>query len=143
MKAIGAISLSPLAFVLAGLWVLLAVVLHMDGGSPGLARVDEGLRWAFALGLAGTGGAALAGVAALPRFLALKLLILAFAVLMGLAIRRTLRPFGPAFGRLTAEGPSPSVDAALRAPIARARPFVLAIWAALLVAAWLGLTTPS
>ena len=131
------------AFVAAGLWILLAFVLHMDGGSPLLGRVDVALRWGFVLALVGVGAAALSGEIALPRFVALKLLVLAFAVLMGLAIRRMLRPFGPAFGRLLTDGPSAEVDAALRAPIDRARPFVLGIWAALILAAWLGLTTPT
>ena len=131
-------------FLAAGIWVLIAFAIHMDhGGGRGLKRFDVGLRWAFLLSLAATGAAALAGEVALPRFLAFKLLLLAFAVLMGLLIRRTLIPFGPAFGRLVAEGPSPEVDAALRAPIARARPFVLSIWAALLLAGYLGIATPT
>ena len=132
------------AFLAAGVWILIAFAIHMDhGGGAGLKRFDVVLRWAFLLGLAGTGAAALLGEVALPRFLALKLLLLAFAVLMGLLIRRVLTPFGPAFGRLMAEGPSPATDAALRAPIARARPFVLSIWAALILAAYLGIATPT
>ena len=132
------------AFLAAGVWVLIAFAIHMDhGGGAGLKRFDVALRCAFLLGLAATGGAALAGEFTLPRFLALKLLLLAFAVAMGLLIRRTLTPFGPAFGRLVTDGPSPEVDAALRAPIVRARPFVLAIWAALLLAAYLGIATPT
>ena len=123
--------------------LLLAFVLHMDGGSPALGKVDVALRWAFVASLVGTGTAALSGEIALPRFLALKLIVLAFAVLMGLTIRRMLRPFGPAFGRLMAEGPSPETDAALRGVIASARPFVLLIWAALVIAAWLGIATPT
>ena len=131
------------AFMLAGLWIMLAFVLHMDGGSPLLAKVDFGMRCALVVALGGVGLAALTGEVALPQFLALKLLVLAFAVVMGLLIRTMLRPFGPAFGRLLAEGGSPEVDAALRAPIARARPFVLGIWAALIAATWLGITTPT
>lgn len=139
----GAVWLAPL-WIVALAWILVAFAIHTDDqGDTRLPALDQGARWVLLAGLGVTGTLGLLGGIALPRFVSLKLLLLGLAVLMGLAIRRQLRPFGPAFGRLMAEGPSPEVDAALRAPIARARPFVLCIWAALLAAAWLGIATPT
>jgi hypothetical protein len=133
------------AMIVAGflLWLMIAWTVHVSAhGDKALAAVDLVLRVGVLGALVGTAALALTGGLSLPLFLTGKLLLLAFAILMGLLIRRRLHGFGPAFGRLMSEGPSPSVDAALRGSIEGARPFVLGIWAALVLAAWLGLATP-
>lgn len=130
------------AFAVALLWVSFVVQLHAKHGPPKRRRVDLGLRILFCVGLAATGISALAGGLALPLFLAVKILLLAFCVLMGLLVRVALTPFGPAFVALATSGPTAEGDAAIRGALDRARPFVVAIWISLTLAAVLGVATP-
>ncbi len=131
------------AFAVAAIWIFTLFHLHRSTAPQnGLKAVDKGARILFLVGLSGVAAAGLLKWTALPLFLSLKALLLAFCILMGLLIRQMLIPFGAAFGKLVAEGASPDVDETLRASLGRARPFVLTIWVALLLAAWLGLRTP-
>ena len=131
------------AFALAFAWIYLVVQLHVrHTGMEAMKRVDTVLRLVFLAGLIGAGGAGLAGALALPAFIAWKLLTLAFAVCMGLVVRRALKPFGPAYVSLATKGPDPDTDHSLQAALARARPAVVMIWLSLVAAAWLGLATP-
>lgn len=131
------------AFGLAFAWIYLVVQLHVrHTGMETMKRVDTALRLVFLAGLIGAAGAGLAGVLALPAFIAWKLLTLAFAVCMGLVVRRALKPFGPAYVSLATKGPDPDTDQIIKAALARARPAVVMIWLSLIAAAWLGLATP-
>ena len=131
------------AFLAAMAWIGLVVQLHVrHAGMEAMKRLDTGLRLAFLGGLVIAGGGALAGAFSLPLFLALKLLILAFAIAMGLLVRVALRPFGPAFLALATQGPSPDTDRIIKSCLDRARPAVVMIWLALIAAAWLGVATP-
>ena len=131
------------AFLLAAVWAGLVLTLHVRHGASLLRRIDLALRIAFLTGLLGFGAGALAGLVALPLFVALKLCLLAFCVTMGLLVRRALAPFGPAYVALATQGASPETDRAIAESLGRARPCVVAIWCALGAAAWLGLATPA
>lgn len=131
------------AFLGALLWIAALLRLHVKHGPAALRRFDLGARVVFCLALAASGAAGLSGGLALPRFLALKLLLLAFCVLMGLCVRAALAPFAPAYVALATKGPTPESDAAIAGALARARPFVVAIWIALVAAASLGVATPA
>lgn len=146
-SAKGWMSLSPLltgaAFVAAFLWILLVIRLHLNhGGGAMLKRFDMVLRILFLLGLAATGAGAIAGLWALPLFIAVKLLLLGFAVLMGLVIRQLLEPFGPAYLKLATHGADPQTDSIIAGALAKARPAVMMIWISLIGAAFLGVATP-
>jgi hypothetical protein len=123
-------------------WMAAAAWLHLGPRTPALeraVRLDFGFRIAVIAGLVAVAVAALAGALAQPpAHVALKLLAFAATVGCGLAIRIALRPFGPAFGALLTRGSTPEVEAVLAGSIARAVPWVLAIWALLLVAAAVG-----
>lgn len=142
----GWIAVAPIAhaaaFGAAFLWAALVFRLHVRP-HPFLTRLDLGLRVLFLLSLGAAGVAGLAGVIRAPDFLAIKLLLLAFCVGMGLMTRMTLRPFGPALARLASEGPHAEGDATIARSLSRARGFVLAIWAALVAAVYFGLATPT
>ena len=56
-----------------------------------------------------------------------------------LAIRIQLRPFGPAFARLMAQGPDAAGDQAIQRSIAACIPYVVSIWILLLLSAATGL----
>ena len=131
------------AFIAAFAWIYLVVQLHIrHAGMEAMKRLDTVLRALFLAGLAIAGIGGLIGVFSIPLFVSLKLLILAFAVLMGLLVRIALAPFGPAYIALATNGPDPDTDRIIKTSLNRARPAVVMIWLALLLAAWLGLATP-
>jgi hypothetical protein len=139
--------LSDLA--LAGMWlgalVWLALVLavHFVQAAPAaraLQRTDFLLRLAV---IAATAGTAFWHVAdpgwIRGDWIALKLLLFAVTVACGLGIRIALRPFGPAFASLMEDGSRPATEGAIQRSLSRARPFVIAIWVALVLEAALGI----
>jgi hypothetical protein len=139
----GWLALAPgivLAIVALGLgWLALAWGIHLKhaASASAMRRIDLALRWIAAAGLL-----CLPWALGWPLFLALKAGALAGCILLGLAIRAALGPFGPAFGAMMAKGATPETDAAITAALDRARPMVMGIWALLLCAAFLGVATP-
>mgnify|MGYP007079445598 CR=1 FL=1 len=133
------------AVVLASLlWLALAWRLHLAHDTPPawIKTVDTLLRYGLIAALITSSGLALASVIELPLFIALKLLALAGCIALGLYIRVVLKPLGPALMGLA--GPdSSAAEADLALTLNRARPLVMGIWALLLVAAFLGLWTPT
>jgi len=133
------------AIVLAALvWLALAWKLHLahDGQSAWMKTADTLLRHGLILALIASSGLAYASIIELPLFIALKLLVLAGCIALGLYIRVVLKPLGPALMGLA--GPDASTaEADLARTLNRARPLVMGIWALLLVAAFLGLWTPT
>ncbi|MBI1263759.1 MAG: hypothetical protein GC187_03380 [Alphaproteobacteria bacterium] len=131
------------AFVLAGVWAAAAWMVHLKAGPDGLAkRIDMAIRIAALTGFAGAGAAGLAGLIALPLFIAGKLLVLALAVFAGLMVRRVLAPFGAAFGRIAAGQGDSEAEAIVATSLSKARFWVFVIWAAVLGAAALGVLQP-
>ena len=125
-------------------WLVLVWHLHLkhDATPDALRRVDLGIRWALVIALGVWAISGLAGSVDLPLFLALKLMALVGCILLGLLIRSVLKPLGPALAGLS----GPNADAAqadLAQTLNRARPLVTSIWALLLIAAFLGLWTPT
>ncbi|MEM9570588.1 MAG: hypothetical protein AAF996_03920 [Pseudomonadota bacterium] len=135
---IGAITLASL------IWLALAWKLHLDHGAPAtwIKRADTATRYGLILVLAIIGVMALSGSIALPLFLALKMLALAGCIALGLYIRVVLKPLGPALAGLAGTN-SEIAETDLARTLNRARPLVMGIWALLLIAAFLGLWTPT
>lgn len=123
-------------------WLALSWHLHLAHGTtnPLFKTIDLLLRWGLLLGLAGIGLLALVHDT-LPLFLAVKCLLLAGAVLSGLAIRRVLRPLGPSLATL-ANDPTGEAQTSLTQTLSRARPLVILIWLLISAAALMGLWTP-
>ncbi|MEM8988455.1 MAG: hypothetical protein AAGC95_17205 [Pseudomonadota bacterium] len=142
----GWVALTPiwivLAFVAAAAWITLIFKLHSAHGAKLLTGIDTIGRIALLAGLAGAGVLGLMNTFSWPTFLSVKLLILAGAVAMGLLVRLLLRPFGPAFAAMVANGPTPETDAVIKGAIARSRGPVVAIWILLIAAATFGVATP-
>ena len=126
------------------IWLALAWVVHLShGGGSGWSRpVDLAIRYLVVAGTLGAGIACLAGLIDMPLFIALKLIALGVCICLGLFIRRLLAPLGPAIVSMKTDGPNPQSDAAIAGVISRTRPAVLAIWAAVLAASYLGIATP-
>ena len=132
-----------LALAVAVIWAVLAWMIHLKTGPHVLAgRVDQALRYAALLALISAGVAAFTGLWPIPHFIGAKLSLLAVAIAAGLMIRRTLAPFGPAFGKMAAGQGDAASDAVIAGSLARAKRYVFVIWAAVLAAAALGLATP-
>lgn len=130
--------------VLALAWLALAWRVHLAHGAAERARkLDIAVRWLMLAGLVGAGLATLTGLLALPLFLGLKMLALAGCIALGLLVRALLVPMVPAIRQMAATGPTDQTDAAIAGVIARTRPAVMSIWVLLLVAAVLGLATPT
>lgn len=130
--------------VAALLWLSLAWHLHLKHGaaSDQLRKLDLAIRWALVLGLGGWAIAGLMGVTPLPLFIALKMLAFIGCILLGLFIRSVLKPLGPALMGLN--GPdAEAASSSLAHTLNRARPLVTGIWALLIIAAFLGLWTPT
>ena len=129
------------AFITAGAWIWLVWTLHHNH-SEKLRKIDLVLRYFFLLALVATAIAGFAEVIALPLFISLKLLILAFAISMGLLVRRALKPFPAAFSKLISDDIDDATNATIKKCLDQSRPAVVAIWIALITAAWLGAATP-
>jgi hypothetical protein len=145
----GWLDLPPAAVAVAWLaflgWLALAWAVHLKHGpaGQGLKRIDIAVRYVVLATLVAAGGAGLAGAIALPLFIALKLLVLAGCITIGLIVRRQLVPLFPAIIALRQNGPTPEGDAAIRAVISVTQPTVMVLWVLVLVASYLGLATPA
>ncbi|WP_280503470.1 hypothetical protein [Nocardia farcinica] len=137
-----------LTWLFAAGWLALTVIQHRTHGRfPLVARADLAIRFAVVAALAVAGLYALIatepfGVSTEPRWLAVKILLYATAIAVGLGIRMTLRPFGPAFGALSTTGSTPEVEAIVKRSVNGCLPYVWAIWGSVLVAAALGVLKP-
>lgn len=131
-------------------WLAVVVLDHRRGDTPlgrRLRDADLAVRFALVAGLLGVSVYTLVdptpfGAQTNPRWLAGKVAAYALCILCGVLIRRRLRPFGPAFGRLVASGPSADVERAIRTSVQGCLPFVWAIWTLVLIAAALGVAKP-
>ena len=126
-------------------WLAMVLFLHFRHGSPkhgALTRFDFSFRIVVIGSLIAYAILSLSSDAgARVDWVAWKLLIFAGLISCGLMIRITLKPFGPAFGRLLAGQASETDNEAISSSIAATRPWVLLIWLGLLVSAYLGMTS--
>ncbi|WP_019925603.1 hypothetical protein [Nocardia sp. BMG111209] len=135
-------------WVFALAWLALAVVTHRTHGRiTAVVRADLALRTAAIIGMTAAGLYTLIahdpfGVTTNPRWLGGKILLWCAAVAAGLGIRITLRPFGPAFGRLMGGESGPDLEAVLRRSVNGCLPYVWTIWGSVLGAAALGVFKP-
>ena len=136
------------AIVLLGpVWLGLVVLVHAKEGTAAgqtLKRVDVWFRWiVIASILVSVAHSHWTGRLAGLEWFSAKLVIFAFLVFCGLMIRRLLPPFVEGFRTLATTGPTPESDRLMIEGLARCRPWVLAIWAGILLSAWLGIVKPS
>ncbi len=128
-------------WALAVPWLGAVWAIHLRGAdeAPGLARADQAMRLAVIAGCAAAGGAILAGLAPLPAFIGLKLLLLAGAIGCGVAIRTLLLPFAPAFRAALADAADAAAQARTALLLRRVRLAVIGIWALVTAAACVGI----
>jgi hypothetical protein len=75
-------------------------------------------------------------------WIAAKLLIFAFLIFCGFMIRIKIPPFVEGFRTLASTGPTPESDQKMHDGMMACRPYVLAIWAGVAIAAFLGIWKP-
>ncbi|GIF26101.1 hypothetical protein BJ973_003371 [Actinoplanes tereljensis] len=120
---------------------------HAPGKHPLVKRIDWVIRIAVIAGMTGAGLYTLIasepfGVTTNPRWLGAKVLLYSLAIAAGLGIRRTLRPFGAAFGQVMAGSAGPETESVLRRSVNGCLPYVWAIWISVLLAGLLGVAKP-
>ena len=145
----GALSQTMLAIIWVGsiAWLTLAVALYRAEGAAWTkvaARIDLTIRGLVIIAVVWMALQTFSpdGTFAYAPWLGVKLLAFALCVCSGIGIRLVCKDFGHALGAVMAGNPGPNDEATIARCLGRARPFVLAIWGALLVAAWFGLTKP-
>lgn len=142
--AVPAIVLVPVWIAYLG-WLALAWAVHLRHGpaGAGFRRIDIAVRYVVLAALIAGGVGGIAGGIALPLFIAIKLLLLAGCITIGLIVRRQLVPLFPAIIALRETGPTPEIDRAIKGVIALTQPTVMCLWVLVLVASFLGLATPA
>lgn len=135
-----------LAWIGTAIWIVVAKTSERRRGTPlgrSLTNLDLLIRVLLIVALT---AAALwsfeTGTPFAENWLALKALVFAYVLVCGLGIRITFASFGPALARMAKEGFNPETDAALRWPVIWVKPWVIALWAGLIVAAFVGIGRP-
>jgi hypothetical protein len=136
------------AIILLGpVWVAMVHLVHAKQGTEAgatLAKLDIAFRWiVIASIIVSVVHSHATGRLAGLEWCSAKLLLFAFLVFCGLMIRRNLPPFVQGFRTLATTGPTPESDRLMRGALAKCQPYVLAIWAGILVSALLGILKPS
>ncbi|MBP6513761.1 MAG: hypothetical protein KA224_01165 [Steroidobacteraceae bacterium] len=135
------------AIVLLGpVWLAMVLIVHAKEGTAAgktLARLDLWFRWiVIASILASVVHSEMVGRLDGQFWFQAKLVVFAFLIFCGLMIRRLLPPFSQGFRTLVATGATPESDRLMIEGLAACRPYVLMIWAGILVEALLGILKP-
>ncbi len=127
-------------------WLAMVLTVHLQEGSElgkAVAKVDYWFRVVLVIYL-------IISVTVSFKFGSLgqapwvggKLLIFAGLVFCGIMIRQFIGPYAKGIHTLATTGATDEVNAAMKRSLGQCRPFVLAIWAGLLVEVWLGVVQP-
>jgi len=142
--------LLPAVWVLAMAWLALAWHIAMrpqHPSAPVCTRIDRVIRILMAGALAITGGLSLLyGEPVHAPWLAVKLLLFAGVITLGLLLRGVLRDWADGFGMLrrVGAGSAAATDANARIAAAhrRSTPYAMLLWLLVAAIAWLGVAKP-
>ena len=142
---LGALSLS-LIWLLALAWLVLMLSVHLLHGAPRgelLRRSDLWVRYVVLAGMLGLGGVSLlTGGPVVQTWLAVKILLFAGIIALGLTLRVIAAAWGPALAQLRAEREVPAAEQSLMATRQRAAIAALCLWGLLLIMSFLGTVKP-
>jgi hypothetical protein len=133
------------AWLVALVWLLGVLALSRTHGSrlgQLLGRIQFGFLLIGGFVFVGAGVALLANGSIAPGWLAWKILLFGTIFFLAIGIDLAFRPVAPAFGRLAAEGPTASVEAAIRRPINNSLVVVTTLYLVLLAISFLGTVKP-
>ena len=141
----GWLTINPIVLVLLcvlfAMWLAIVWTLHINA-KAWLKRFDLALRFIFATILLVLACWSLAQGAPFPFFISLKSIALAGCICLGLLIRHQLAPLAPALAGILSSSPDEH-EQSLKYTLESVRPLVVGIWALLILAALLGLWTPT
>ncbi len=147
---IGVVQLPPtfmiLLWVIGLAWLWMVWAIHHHQGTPlgeRLRSIDLTWRFVLVAGLLFDGWQGFQRTGhLLTDWISLKFVIFALLISCGIMIRLRGRPMGPALKQIFSAGSTPELEATVQRTFGRTRPFVLTIWALLVVAAYIGIAKP-
>ena len=147
---IGVVSMPTAGYValwtIAAGWLWMVWAIHAWQGEPRgdrLRRIDLGWRWVLAAGLLWDAWEGIRGTGHLHAdWIVMKFVLYSMMIFCGIMIRLRGAPMAPALRQILANGSTPELESVVTATASRTRPFVLAIWALLVLAAWVGVSKP-
>jgi hypothetical protein len=132
--------------LLGPVWLSIVLMIYLNRGSAfgeQVARYDTWLRAVLVIGIpVSVAWSLLTGRLVDTPWIALKLIILAIVILLGMILRIRLRAFFDGVKRLETEGPSEEVDVIMKKSVGLALPMVHTTWFLLLWASLLGVIKP-
>jgi len=128
-------------------WLAMVLFLHFKHGTPLsdlVTKIDYYFRWALIVYLcfSVTFYTFVSDRLATAPWISAKLGVFAFLVFCGLMIRKFIPDYGIGIAKLRNDEVSDEINASMLASLNKCRPFVLAIWAGLLVECYLGVAKP-
>lgn len=128
--------------LLGPVWLSMVLIIYFRRGTPlgnAMTRIDFWFRWIMIVAvLASTFYSTSIGRLDATPWVASKLILFAAILFFGLLMRLRVAPLIAGIGKLATEGATPETDQMMAASLRRTRPFVLAMWACLLLAALTG-----
>ncbi len=135
-----------LAWLVSAAWVAIVIGMTRAQGPAAqpLKHANVVLHWALFVVVTAIGATSVLGLGPFPDgWLGWKILLFGLIFFCGIMIDREFAPVAPAFARLGAEGSTPAVEYAIRSAIDCSIRWVLALYALVLVIAFLGTARPS
>jgi hypothetical protein len=129
-------------WLLGPVWLVLTLAAYFGVGATA-PKLEEWLRIALIVAVPVSVSYSVAtGRLAEAPYVGGKLLLFAVILLLSLLARYAFQPFSEGVKQLANQGASTVVDRSMRQSFSRGRRYVLASWAALLLAAFLGVVQP-
>lgn len=132
--------------LLGPVWLAMVLTVHLQEGSDlgrTVARIDYWFRVALVVYLVVSVVLSFQfGNLGQAPWVGAKLLVFAGLVFCGIMIRRYIGPYARGIHALATTGSNDEINVAMAKSLGQCRPFVLAIWAGLIVEAWLGVVEP-
>jgi hypothetical protein len=132
--------------LLGPVWLTLVLIAVLRDGTvfgASAQRFESWLRWVLIVTVPlSVAYSTVTGRLALAPYVGAKLLLFAAVLLLGQLLRARLAPLRQALAELGTAGPSAARDETMLASLAGSRPYSVAIWLALLIAALLGVLKP-
>jgi hypothetical protein len=132
--------------LLGPVWLAIVLMTYLNRGSAfgeQVARYDTWLRAVLVIGIpVSVAWSLLAGRLVDTPWIAVKLIILAIVILLGMILRIRLRAFFVGVNRLATEGQSEEIDGIMKRSVGLALPLAHTTWFLLLWASLLGVVKP-